>query len=218
MQGSDMPNHEYALIGGLNRSKVGRYLSLIAAGTSGAIVFVLLKLVDIAKQFGLPANLPPSILSLLGAGSVFAILYWLFDRYMWRWKYVDAWLKVPNLSGDWSCQGKTLDQATGSATHLWHGTVTIVQSWDKFRVRLKTPQSGSNSVTAALICDDADGYRLLYNYRNDPRIGETNLKSHLGFAELVFAKDLTSADGEYFNGHGRYTFGEASSLIRASWK
>jgi hypothetical protein len=29
----------------------------------------------------------------------------------------------------------------------------------------------------------------------------------LGFSELVFSKDLVSAEGEYFNGHGRYTFG-----------
>jgi len=50
-------------------------------------------------------------------------------------------------------------------------------------------------------------WRILYNYRNDPRIGETELKNHSGFAELIFSKDRTSAEGEYFNGHGRSTFG-----------
>ena len=77
----------------------------------------------------------------------------------------------------------------------------------QIRVGLKTAQSGSDSIAAALICDNADGYRLLYNYRNRPKIGEVNLAAHLGFAELHFAKSLQTAEGEYFNGHGRYTFG-----------
>ncbi|GGI27356.1 MULTISPECIES: hypothetical protein [Bradyrhizobium] len=63
---------------------------------------------------------------------------------------------------------------------------------------------------AALICDDAEGYRLLYNYRNDPAIGEVDLRSHLGSCMLIFSKDLESAEGEYFNGHGRFTFGTIS--------
>ncbi|NTZ32437.1 hypothetical protein G7Z95_06000 [Citrobacter freundii] len=29
----------------------------------------------------------------------------------------------------------------------------------------------------------------------------------MGFAELIFDKSLTTADGEYFNGRGRNTFG-----------
>lgn len=201
-----MQEHEYALLGGVNRAEVGRYLGAIAAGVSAVIVFVLLTVVDLAQQFGIPTNLPPAVLSLVGAGAVFGALYWIFDRHAWRWPYIGQLLKVPDLAGDWQCDGQTL-KPDGSDSYVWEGKVTIIQSWDKLRVRLKTSQSGSNSITAALIHDEADGYRLLYNYRNDPRIGEAELKSHLGFAQLVFSKDLRSAEGEYFNGHGRFTFG-----------
>lgn len=201
-----MTEHEYALIGGTNRAKVGRYLSIVAATISAAIVFLLLATVNLAQQFGLSVNLPPAVLSLMGAGVVFMVLYWLFDQYIWRWSYLSNLLKVPDLGGDWHCTGQTLNP-DGTPSYAWSGTVTIIQSWDKLRVRLKTAQSGSNSITAALIWDKADGYRLLYNYRNDPKIGETELKSHLGFADLIFAKDRQSAEGEYFNGHGRFTFG-----------
>jgi len=55
--------------------------------------------------------------------------------------------------------------------------------------------------------DQADGFRLLYNYKNDPNIDEPDLAAHRGSAELVFSADLLTAKGEYFNGHGRYTFG-----------
>jgi SMODS-associating 2TM, beta-strand rich effector domain len=198
--------HEYALLGGINRAKVGRYLSILAAGVSAGIVFLLLAAVDIAHRLGVPNNLPPAVLSLVGAGAVFGVLYWLFDHFAWRWSYLSKLVRVPDLSGNWHCDGQTIN-ANGSKGYVWQGTVTVVQSWDKIRVRMATSQSGSNSITAALICDEADGFHLLYNYRNDPRIGETELKSHLGFAELIFSKDRSSAEGEYFNGHGRFTFG-----------
>lgn len=201
-----MLEHEYSLLSGFNRAKVGRYISLASASVSAAIVFVLLWAVDIAKKYGLPANLPPAILSLVGAGAVFIALYWFFDKYAWKWSLVAKFLKVPDLSGKWSCAGQSLD-LNGNITFPWKGEVTIVQSWDKIRVRLSTPQSGSNSSSAAIICDEAEGYRLFYSYKNDPRISETELHSHRGFAELTFNPEVTTAEGEYFNGYGRYTFG-----------
>ena len=36
-----MLEHDYALLGGLNRARVGRYLSIVAASVSAGIVFVL---------------------------------------------------------------------------------------------------------------------------------------------------------------------------------
>jgi hypothetical protein len=37
-------DHEYTLLGGVNRAKVGRYLALASASVSGAITFLLLTL------------------------------------------------------------------------------------------------------------------------------------------------------------------------------
>jgi hypothetical protein len=190
----------------MNRAQVGRYLASIAAAVSAGIVFLLLAAVDLAKQFGVPANVTPAVLSLVGAGSVFAALYWLFNKYVWRWRPIARLLKIPNLSGNWQCEGRTLN-SDGSLRFEWKASVIIIQSWEKLRVRLRTDQSGSNSISAALVCDEADGHRLLYNYQNEPKIGEIELKAHRGFAEIIFNADGISADGEYFNGHGRFTFG-----------
>ena len=104
------------------------------------------------------------------------------------------------------CIGKTI-RTENNPEYDWEAKITIVQTWDRLRVRLKTAQSGSQSNSAALICDEADGYRLFYSYRNDPKIGEIELNSHRGCAEIVFAKNLKTGEGEYFNGHGRYTYG-----------
>lgn len=199
-------DHEYSLLGGVNRALIGRYLTILASAISGVAVFLLLSAEDLAKRFNLPVNLPPTALSLLGAGVVFAILYTLFNKTVWKWSWAVKYLKVPDLSGEWLCNGTTLD-ASGNPVHNWEANVYICQTWDKIRVRLKTCQSGSNSITAALVYDEADGYRLLYNYRNDPNPGETALRGHVGSANLLFTKSLDGAVGDYFNGYGRPTYG-----------
>jgi hypothetical protein len=200
-------DHEYAVLGGYNRSSVGRWLYAAAAGISAAVVFVLLALVDLAKLLDLNANLPPGVLSLVGAASVYGALYWVFDRYAWKLGPVGRILKVANLAGSWTCNGVSLERNPPVA---WTGTLTIVQSWDRLRVHLETSQSSSDSIAAALLHDSAIGYRLLYHYRNNPRIGEVGLAAHHGFAELVFGTDGDTATGEYFNGRGRNTWGTMS--------
>ncbi|MFT8336454.1 MAG: hypothetical protein ABF628_09790 [Acetobacter orientalis] len=198
--------HEYALLGGMNRAQVGRYLGVAAASISSMVILGVLNLWNVAKVIGLPSNIPPSALSLIGAGTVFTVLYWFINNYAWRWAPLGGWLKAPDLSGTWTCEGSTLNP-DGSTRFQWSGRITIIQSWDKIRVRLITSTSGSNSIAAALVCDEADGFRLLYNYRNDPKAGQPDLQSHRGFADLVFSHDRQSAEGEYFNGQGRFTFG-----------
>jgi|SRR5579871_2285809 len=199
-------DHEYSLLGGINRTQVGHALAVIAAAVSGGIVYLLLRLVDLARHFGLNVNLPPEVLSLVGAGSVYGVLYWYLNRRAWRWSRLGSLLKLPDISGDWDCVGQTLD-LNGQVLHNWQGRIKIVQSWNKLRVLLSTHQSSSTSIAAAIVCDKDGGYRLLYNYKNDPGIGEVQLRSHRGSADIGFSQDLRSAKGEYFNGYGRYTFG-----------
>ncbi len=205
--------HEYALLGGVNRSRVGRYISLAAATVSGIVVLGALSFVNIAQMYGMPFNLPPVVLSLLSAGTVFVFLYYLFDRYCWRWRILSPALKVPDLAGVWKCDGQSLNPDK-SPNFSWAGRVTIVQTWDRIRLHLATSTSSSDSITAAIIRDEVDGFRVLYNYRNNPAINAKDLAAHFGFSELVFNKELTSATGEYFNGHGRFTFG-TMKLTRA---
>lgn len=198
--------HEYTVLGGVNRARIGHYLGIISGGVSAAVVFALLWMVDLAKTFGVSANIPPSVLSLAGAGTVFVALYWILDRFAWRWRIFSRLLKVPDLSGEWECAGQSIN-TEGKTIHEWKAKITIVQTWDRIRVRLKTDQSASNSTSAALIRDEADGFRLFYSYTNEPKMGQPDLTGHRGSAEITFSKDVSSGEGEYFNGHGRYTFG-----------
>lgn len=199
-------DHEYVVLGGVNRAQVGRYLTRTASVVSGILVWALLQAVDIAKGLGLGVNLPPVVLSLLGAGTVYAGLYFLFRKRIWRLPWVMRWLKVVNLSGVWDCEGSPFVRPDSKATP-WKATVTITQDWDRFRIHLKTAQSASNSIVAALTTDPIEGYVLLYSYRNEPKPGEAELSVHRGFAKLVFDKELKRAEGDYFNGDGRHSSG-----------
>ena len=202
-----MTEHEYALINGINRSKVGRVIAALAGVLAAVLVFLFLFFVNLADFLGWNVNVPPTILSLLVTGTIYFSIYRFFDRRAWRWKWLSDMIGVPCLAGDWTCRGETLKPGSKVTEHEWAADVTIVQTWDKVRVRLKTAQSGSNSINAAVIHDSVDGYKLIYNFRNDPRPDETELRGHFGFAELTFDPDLRSAEGTYFNGPGRNTFG-----------
>ncbi|WP_375591698.1 hypothetical protein [Chitiniphilus eburneus] len=199
-------DHEYAVMGGADRAKIGRYLSIVSSSISAGLVLLLLAAVDLAETFKLNVNVPPAVLSLLGAGTVFGGLFWILNKYAWKWPLIAQLLKVPNVAGVWDCVGESLD-ADGAVAHRWQGEVTIIQCWDKLRVRLKTAQSSSSSIAAALSHDTVDGYVLLYQYKNDPKIGEPDLAAHIGCAVVTIAADLTSSTAEYFNGGGRLTFG-----------
>ena len=200
-------DHEYAVLGGVNRASIGRYLAILSSSISAGLVFLLLQAQNFAQLMGLNVNVPPILLSLVGAGTVYTLLFWLLKNHAWKWSPVSVLLKVPNLAGTWDCKGESLDR-DGNIVYAWTAEVKIVQCWDKLRVRLKTSQSSSSSIAAALTHDSVDGWLLLYQYRNDPKIGEPELRSHVGTCSATFAKDLNSVTAEYFNGVGRATFGK----------
>lgn len=201
-----MHDHEYSILGGLNRAKIGHAIGIVAAAVSSAVIATFLWLIDIAKQFGFGERTPSLILWPLSAGLIYTGMYWLFNKYIWRASKLSWLIKVPDLAGEWECEGQNInpDKTLG---YPWSANVTITQSWDKIRLRVRTNQSTSNSIAAALIQDEIDGFRLLYNYRNEPKVGEPELQPHRGFADIIFAPNLKTASGEYFNGHGRFTFG-----------
>lgn len=200
-----MKNHEYIVISGFNRSKVGRIIGSIASFLSGLLVLGVLYLLKYLSYFDGQSILTPTICSLISAGSIYLLLYWLFDSKIWKWKLVSKFINVPDLSGEWDCVGRGENKQ--GDIFPWNAKIKIFQSWDKVHIRSQTPQSGSDSIAASIIYDGDIGYRLVYNYRNDPRIDEKELSPHMGFAELIFDKNLTTAEGEYFNGRGRNTFG-----------
>ena len=193
-------DHEYSIVGH-SRSSIGRYLTLVAALLASAFVTIGAMWSQLANHFGLPPwadYLAPPV----SGGVIYVALHYCFNR--WGWSYVFRVIGLPNIGGKWQCSGVTLAD-DGAIEHQWTADVSIAQTWEKIRVNLRTPQSSSKSVSAALV-PDGDRWMLMYSYRNEPRIGE-QINPHLGYCELSFATDFSSAEGDYFTARGRGTRG-----------
>lgn len=195
-------SHEYAVIGH-SRVVWGRYLGTVAGLIASACSAAGVAGFKLAQELGL-GETGQVVLWPVTAAVIFPFAHFAFNRWVWRWRQVSALLKIPDLNGEWSCRGATTSVIPNQE---WEGVVTIDQSWEKIVVHLKTGTSSSHSISAALVYEPRIGYRLMYNYRNSPRIGENELASHVGFCEFIFDEKLTSAEGEYFNNHGRVTSG-----------
>lgn len=141
---------------------------------------------------------------------MFGLLYLFFDRYLWKWAPLRKLLLVPDLNGIWRCEGETALKKGEPADFTWQSTITISQSWSKMLIHLKTEQSSSSSTSASIFHEQGVGYRLLYQYKNEPRADELELSNHAGSAEIKFSEDCLTGEGHYYTDQHRNTVGTMS--------
>lgn len=200
-----MQPHEYSVIG-LDRTAIGRYLGVVAGVLASVAAMMTTLFFDLAQRFGISDVGAGVVIYPINAGLFYFLGHLAFNKYIWRCRIFQAMLGVPDLNGVWACKGFTKDN-DGNVTYEWDATVTINQTWEKIRVYLTTGQSSSRSKSASLVKEPGRGYVLMYSYQNEPRIGEPELRSHVGYCELQLDEDLKIAEGDYFNNKGRITFG-----------
>ncbi|MGE0756797.1 MAG: hypothetical protein AB7O38_07245 [Pirellulaceae bacterium] len=143
----------------------------------------------------------------ISAMTAFALLYFIFDRWLWKLKPLRAWLLIPDLNGTWRCEGKAVDPTSGDVAHDWSAEIRICQSWSRIGVVLKAASSSSRSISASVYHHPGEGFRLIYVYDNTPKADQVRLARHSGQCDLIFAEDLQSAEGRYFNDGDRLTSG-----------
>ncbi|WP_212532049.1 hypothetical protein, partial [Escherichia coli] len=68
-------DHEYSVVGGYNRSKIGHWIGGISVLVSSVVVSAVLFLIDLAKRFGFSDTIPPLIFWPMGAGTIYVALY-----------------------------------------------------------------------------------------------------------------------------------------------
>ena len=143
-------------------------------------------------------------LSVPSFGGFYAVLYWLFDNHVWRWR---LWrraglLKVPDLNGNWA--GSVVSSYGNGSVH--EVTISIVQRWSKLLVRFETEHSQSHSISGALKVADVANPELSYLYINLPKpSARGTMDIHRGTATLELKG--TVLEGDYYTGRGRMTYG-----------
>lgn len=164
-------------------------------------------LVSLGTTVGVEEGWTTTVGTVVPVSAFFGLLYLLFDRHLWKCPMFRRVLLVPDVNGEWKCQGKTVLKEGEAAEIHWEGTVTISQSWSKILVHLRTSQSSSRSMSASIQHDQGVGYRLLYQYRNEPRAGEEELEIHTGAVEMDFDEACAVGQGHYFTDSHRKTVG-----------
>lgn len=205
-------SHEYSMIGH-SRATVGRWLGVAASALAGGVLSLAGYALITMTNLGWLDPRPHPYAVPLTATLFYGCGYLVFDKWLWRKKWICQILGIPDLSGKWLCKGITLDNATEQPQFQWTAELTITQSWEKIKVYQANSTSRSRSVAASIIKEDGVGFVLMYSYRNEPKPG-SDMKPHIGYCELHVAQDLRSANGHYFNSGGRLSHG-AMELTRA---
>lgn len=203
-------DHEYSI---LNHDRGQVLLWIGSAIALGAALYArYIGLIQLTVGVVHP-SLSGVIPATLDFGTAWGFIYWLFNRWGWRIPLVRHCLDLPSIAGRWQVAGSTegpVEALEGAAPRPWQGEVTIVQTWTRIYITLKTSQSQSRSTSAAVQSLPDGTVRLMYSYGNDPTMSAASrdgLKRHTGYCELVFKPKQKQAEGWYFNNLGRVTFG-----------
>lgn len=150
-----------------------------------------------------------SSLALVGpiaTSAVFFGLFFVIDRFAWRYRGIASLFATPDLSGEWIINGKT--SGADKVEREWSGGATIIQNWTTISIVLETTGSISESKVAGLELRPGRGGCLIYSYENRRKQSEDSLTDHRGACELHFENCNSRAKAYYFNDRNRMTVGE----------
>lgn len=189
--------HDYAIFGH-DRAAIGRWLGFFSIVLAGGLSQML---VWANSLTGFSAFTKATVTT----GIIYFLLHWLFNKWVWRIPF----FKIPDLSGSWDLEGKTLSES-GGVKFNWKGVIGIEQNWKEIVIHLQTESSQSVSYTATISKrhGSKSGWYLSYSYKNSPELEKSHeLNSHKGYCEIEFDEKLTTGKASYFNSAGRRTFG-----------
>mgnify|MGYP000176613762 CR=1 FL=1 len=198
--------HDYS-IDNHPKEKVLFILALIAITLAPIIQNIAERAVTYLKISAQWSSAPAVAIPVFG---LFAALYLLFDKVLWKVSWLRKVLLVPDLNGAWKCLGHTILKNGERVDIDWGADVSITQSWSKILIHLRTSQSESKSISASLFHENGVGFRLLFQYDNKPNADELDLKNHSGCSELLFNEAVTEGAGSYYTDRHRTTVGTMS--------
>ena len=91
-------------------------------------------------------------LSVPSAVGIYKMLYYAFDRFVWRWRPLRrlGLVTVPDLNGEWNGQIKSSYESDGRTLQV---SVVITQQWSKILARLEAEESCSRSIAASFLTE-----------------------------------------------------------------
>lgn len=121
-------------------------------------------------------------------GATFAIFYFFFDRYAWKWaRFIHH---LPDLNGDWQVDGTSSYKDPDTGQNLkFKMTVKVKQTFSQIEFFTETNDSTSRSFMASVETGHAVPI-LRYGFDNIPKnMSNAELQRHPGMMELRISDD-----------------------------
>ncbi len=174
--------------------------------THVVLAVVSLSLPTWVTKFAVQTGMPAWVSFPLSFGATFGLLYFIVDRFAWRW--LCTLHGIPDLQGKWEAQGKSsyIDPATQQPVEF-SMTVTIRQTFSRIEVFTETKDSTSRSFMASIEIQHAVTL-FRYGFENVPKnMSNSELQRHPGMMELRHSS-TDVLEGDYFSGKHRLRYGE----------
>ena len=163
----------------------------------------------------IPPDLTPMrwLLPIPSIALVFGVSYWVFDNWLWRWRFLRVMrlISVPDLRGAWT--GTIASSYTGFEK-TQQVSVKIEQTWTKMVVRLNAEESRSWSVTASVLTNAPEGLVLTYLFDNEPKAESVMTMQRFSGTTVLTRTAPDRLEGHYYTGRGRETHGSIKLLRR----
>ena len=123
-----------------------------------------------------------SLLSIFSVSLLFKIIDWLFDKYLWKNKYLLKILDMHDFSGKWR---GTIQSSYNEEIEI-PVILEIEQTWKTINCRCEFPETNSMSVADMVQIDNSDRQSpiLKFTYKNQSIAMSTALQFHVGYNEL----------------------------------
>lgn len=86
------------------------YIAFFAGTIAGGLAVGVGLLMTVARDAGY-LSLPEIVLWPVTGAAVFGAMFFVFDRFGWRWRGVRSAVGIPDISGTWLLEGVSYDQA-----------------------------------------------------------------------------------------------------------
>ena len=149
--------------------------------------------------------------------TVYAILSYIFTKWLWRMPLLQGWLvPFPDLHGTWQGEIRSTwkDQKTHQELPPIPAILIVKQSFLSINCAMHTQASDSYSRAAQISQDDDGTLRLSFNYTNRPKATvRDRIAIHDGAAILRIGGRRRTLEGEYWT--SRRTTGDISLKFRS---
>lgn len=174
--------------------------------TSHVIFFAgVLPVLSLALAWGASKAMPnpPFWAETLSPLLAYAILYGVFEKYLWSWE-IFRLLGVsdsPDLRGRWEGAQRSSYKQDGSNVAV-PSVLEIRQSFNNIFVSAYYEKSQSSSIAASFVAVNGNRY-LFYTYDSDPNsMQEGTMQIHKGTVKLAYVPQGKKLIGAYFNSIG----------------